>query len=55
MLWILIEKELKSIIKSPKFAATFGVCAVLILLSFFIGIQEYRASVEQYDSAIQRG
>ena len=53
MLWILIEKELKSIIKSPKFAATFGVCAVLILLSFFIGIQEYRASVAQYDSAIQ--
>ena len=51
MIGTLIEKELKSIIQSPKFAATFGVCAVLILLSLFIGIQEYRVSVAQYDAA----
>jgi len=51
MLWILIEKELKSILQSPKFVATFGVCSLLILLSVFIGINEYRSSVAQYESA----
>jgi ABC-type transport system involved in multi-copper enzyme maturation permease subunit len=51
MLWVLIEKELKSIIQSPKFVATFGVCSLLILLSLFIGINEYRASVAQYETA----
>ena len=53
MLSLLIQKELKSIIASPKFAATFGTCAVLILLSVFIGIQEYRASMTQYETARQ--
>ena len=51
MLWVLIEKELKSILQSPKFIATFGVCSLLILLSVFIGISEYRASVAQYETA----
>ena len=49
----LFEKELKSILLSPKFFATFGVCSVLILLSIFVGIQEYRAETEQYQTAIQ--
>lgn len=51
MLLVLIEKELKSILQSPKFVATFGVCSVLILLSIFIGVSEYRASVSQYETA----
>ncbi len=51
MLLVLIEKELKSILQSPKFVATFGVCSVLILLSVFIGVSEYRASVSQYETA----
>ena len=53
MLNILIQKELKSIISSPKFTATFGTSTVLILLSIFIGLQEYRASVNQYETANQ--
>lgn len=53
MLSLLIQKELKSIIASPKFAGTFGACAVLILLSVFVGIQEYRASLAQYETARQ--
>lgn len=47
----LIEKELKSIILSPKFVATFSVCSILILLSIFVGIQEYQAAVRQYEAA----
>ncbi len=53
MLRVLIQKELKAIVLSPKFAATFGVCSLLILLSIFAGIQEYRAAVSQHEAALQ--
>lgn len=53
MFKILVEKELKAIFQSPKFVATFGVCSILILLSIFIGIQEYKGSVAQYETATE--
>lgn len=53
MFFTLFEKELKAILLSPKFVATFGICSVLILLSVFIGVQEYQANVDQYETAIQ--
>ncbi len=49
----LVEKELKSILLSPKFVATFAVCTVLILLSVFVGIREYKASIAEYETASQ--
>ncbi|MFQ5632168.1 MAG: ABC transporter permease subunit [bacterium] len=51
MLKTLIEKELKAILLSPKFTATFAVCAILIILSIFVGIRDYNAQVEQYETA----
>lgn len=53
MFGTLFEKELKAILLSPKFVATFGVCTVLILLSVFVGIKEYGASRAQYETAVQ--
>ena len=53
MLMTLIVKELKNILLSPKFTATFAVCSILIVLSVFVGIREYRASVRQYETARQ--
>ena len=53
MFSVLFEKELKSIVLSPKFVATFGVCSLLIILSIFVGIQEYNNEVDQYNTAIQ--
>ncbi|HSR54060.1 MAG TPA: ABC transporter permease subunit [Acidobacteriota bacterium] len=53
MLGTIIEKELKSIILSPKFVATFAACSILILLSVWVGIQDYQASVEQYEAALK--
>ncbi len=53
MLRTLITKELKAIVLSPKFAATFLICSLLILLSVYIGIQEYQNAVRQYDTAKQ--
>ncbi len=51
MLTVLIEKELKSIITSPKFIATFTICSALIILSVYIGISEYKSSLSQYETA----
>jgi ABC-type transport system involved in multi-copper enzyme maturation permease subunit len=53
MLRTLILKELRAILASPKFAATFGICSILMLLSVFIGIREYRTAVRQYDGALE--
>ena len=46
MFGVLVQKELKAILLSPRFVGTFLVGAVLILLSVFVGIQEYRAAVD---------
>jgi ABC-type transport system involved in multi-copper enzyme maturation permease subunit len=49
----LIRKELKNILLSPKFAVTFSLCAVLLLLSVYVGIREYQASARQYATSTQ--
>jgi ABC-type transport system involved in multi-copper enzyme maturation permease subunit len=49
----LLQKELKSILLSPKFPATFAICAGLIILSVSIGIHEYQVATRQYDTAAQ--
>lgn len=49
MLMTLIQKELRAILLSPKFPATFAICSLLIILSVLIGIREYRASVKQFE------
>ena len=50
MFSLLLQKELKNIISSPKFTATFLVCSVLILISVFVGINEYENAVAQYQA-----
>jgi ABC-type transport system involved in multi-copper enzyme maturation permease subunit len=51
MIKLIIEKELREIIGSTRFAITFGICSVLILLSFYVGAKSYRMSVSQYEAA----
>jgi ABC-type transport system involved in multi-copper enzyme maturation permease subunit len=53
MIGTLIEKELKNIITGPKFTITFFIAAVLIVLSVWIGIQDYRAAVTAYSAGTQ--
>lgn len=53
MFGTLVQKEIRAILFSPKFVATFAVCSLLILLSVFIGIREYKAAVRQYQAALQ--
>lgn len=51
MLKILLEKELRDIIYSTKFAITFGAAALLILLSFYVGVRNYQGSIKEYEAA----
>ncbi len=51
MLKLLIEKELRDIIGSTKFTITFAVCAVLILLAFYVGARNYQVSINEYEAA----
>jgi ABC-type transport system involved in multi-copper enzyme maturation permease subunit len=53
MIAALILKEFRAMLTGPKFAATFAVCSVLILLSVFVGVREYRTAVSQYEGAVQ--
>jgi ABC-type transport system involved in multi-copper enzyme maturation permease subunit len=52
MFKLIVEKELHDIIGSTKFALTFGVCAVLILLTFYVGARNYQVSQRQYEAAV---
>ncbi|MGA9119763.1 MAG: ABC transporter permease subunit [Bacteroidota bacterium] len=48
---LVVGKELRDIIGTLKFAVTFGVAAMLILLAFVAGANNYKASVERYEAA----
>ncbi|RNC79331.1 MAG: DUF3526 domain-containing protein [Balneola sp.] len=53
MFKLIFTKELKEIIQSSRFTVSFAVCSVLIILAFFMGAQNYLASQEQYEAAVQ--
>lgn len=52
MLKLLIEKELRDAFGSTKFVVTFAVSAVLVLLAFFTGAQNYHTQRSQYEAAV---
>jgi ABC-type transport system involved in multi-copper enzyme maturation permease subunit len=51
MLKLIIYKELREIILSTKFAATFAVCSILIILAFYTGIKNYQTGVQEYNAS----
>jgi ABC-type transport system involved in multi-copper enzyme maturation permease subunit len=51
MFRLVVAKELREIIASTKFAATFLVCSLLILLTFYVGARNYQVSRTQYEMA----
>jgi len=55
MIRLIVEKELKDIIGSTKFAVTFGACAVLILLAFYVGGRNFQVGMEQYEAGKREG
>lgn len=53
MLPLLIEKEIRDILSSTKFAVTFGVGSLLILLAFYTGARNYQLSLQRYHAAVR--
>jgi len=53
MLKLIIEKEIRDIIKSSKFVYMFAICAVLIILTFYVGGKNYRINRSQYEAAVE--
>lgn len=51
MLKLILYKELREITGSLKFTATFAICSLLIILSFFIGIKNYQSGVDEYNAS----
>jgi ABC-type transport system involved in multi-copper enzyme maturation permease subunit len=49
----LVKKELRAILLSPRFALTFAACSLLILLSVYTGVREYRAERDSYEAAVK--
>ena len=52
MLLNIIRKEILENITSPKFVFTFLLCTILILLSVYTGINNYRAELREYNAAV---
>ena len=53
MLRHIVKKEIQDTIISPKFVFTFLLCTILVLLSVYVGINNYSAEKKEYDSAIE--
>ncbi len=51
MLRHLLYKEFRDTLGTTKFAVTFGVAAVLIVLAFFAGARNYQAGMARYEAA----
>jgi ABC-type transport system involved in multi-copper enzyme maturation permease subunit len=52
MLRDIIKKEILDNITSPKFVFTFLLCTILILLSIYTGVTNYRAEKKEYTAAL---
>lgn len=52
MFGLIVKKELREILGTPRFAATFAVVSLLVLLSFYLGATHYKMSREQYEAAV---
>jgi ABC-type transport system involved in multi-copper enzyme maturation permease subunit len=52
MLKDIIKKEILETITSAKFVFTFLLCAILILLSVYTGITNYRSDLKEYSAAV---
>ena len=51
MLKILITKEIRDLIGSTKFAITFGACAFLIIMAFYVGSVRHNLNLSQYNAS----
>ncbi len=52
MFSLIVRKELREILGTPRFVATFGVVSLLILLAFYLGARSYVHARAQHEAAV---
>lgn len=52
MIRLIMEKEIKEIINSKKFIVSMSVCLLMVLITFFVGTQQYKMDKLRYDDAV---
>ncbi len=52
MFGLIVRKELREILGTPRFAATFGVVSLLIVLAFYLGARNYGHARTQHEAAV---
>lgn len=52
MFKLIVDKELREVIGTTKFAVTFGVMSTLILLAFYVGARNYQVNQSEYEAAV---
>lgn len=52
ILWTIVQKEARDLLSTTKFATTFGVSALLILLAFYVGAQNHRLAQAQHSASM---
>ena len=53
MIRLVLEKELKEALSSTRFAVSFGVCSLLLLLCFSVGGLHYQIATEQHEAGLR--
>jgi ABC-type transport system involved in multi-copper enzyme maturation permease subunit len=52
MLKVIIEKEIRDLIGSTKFSITFGACAILIILAFYVGATRHKMYQAHHEASL---
>ncbi len=52
MFGLIVRKELREILGSPRFAATFAMISLLIVLAFYLGARDYLDQRQRYEAAV---
>ncbi len=55
MFTLIVRKELQDLVRSVRFAVTFGLASLLVLLAFFLGGHHHLTSRDRYEAAIAEG
>ncbi|MBU8923432.1 MAG: ABC transporter permease, partial [Bacteroidales bacterium] len=53
MISLIIEKELRDMLRSRKFQLSFIVCSFLIILTFFVGAKNHQLNMSRHESAVR--
>lgn len=55
MFTLIVRKELQDLVRSSRFAITFGLVSLLVLFAFYLGAHHHLTSRDRYEAAVAEG